>query len=258
MCIKTAKGFESDPYCIANCFNDYFTSIAKTQFQKSKPNIIFTNFQTSPYKILCSLLQLVHKKSINASNLLITKNQTKFLKVIFKSVSEVLSNLFNESFSQGIFPDHMKLALVTLVYKGKSTLEVCNYRPVSIMPIFSKELEKLVKKTNWISRKKVKLFMNTSLDFKKINQPLMQFLISTQKLLIPQTKVTLLVVFSLTLQKPLTPFINALQWSAFIEKIMSNNCFENIKFYFVVFQNYNICNLNLTLELCNQSLLLGN
>ena len=35
----------------------------------------------------------------------------------------------------------MKLALVTPVYKGKSKLEVCNYRPVSIMPIFSKVLE---------------------------------------------------------------------------------------------------------------------
>ena len=31
--------------------------------------------------------------------------------------------------------------------------------------------------------------------------------------------------------------INALQWSAYIEKTMRNNCFENIKFYFVVFQN---------------------
>ena len=71
---------------------------------------------------------------------------TKFLKVICKPLSEVLSTLINESFSQGIFPDHMNLALVTLVYKGKSTLEVCNYRPVSILPIFSKVLEKLVLK----------------------------------------------------------------------------------------------------------------
>ena len=54
---------------------------------------------------------------------------------------KAIDNLFNESFFQGVFPDHMKLALVTPVYKGKSKLEVCNYRPVSIMPIFSKVLE---------------------------------------------------------------------------------------------------------------------
>ena len=135
---------------------------------------------TSAEEVYKCIKSLDNKKSNNIYGM-----STKFLKVIFKSVSEVLRNLFNESFSQGIFPDHMKLALVTLVYKGKSTLEVCNYRPISILPIFSKVLEKLVRKTNWISRKKVKLFMNTSLDFKKINQPLMQFLISTQKLLIP-------------------------------------------------------------------------
>ena len=67
---------------------------------------------------------------------------TKFLKVICRPVSEVLSNLFNKSFSQGIFPDHMKLSPV---YKGKSKLDVSNYRPIPILPIFGKVLEKLVK-----------------------------------------------------------------------------------------------------------------
>ena len=36
-----------------------------------------------------------------------------------------------------------------------------------------------------------------------------------------------------------------------MEKTMRSNCFENIKFYFLVFQNWNIFKLNLTLELCN-------
>ena len=69
---------------------------------------------------------------------------TKFLKVICRPVSEILSNLFNESFSKGIFPDHMKLGFVTSVYKGKAKLEVYNYGPISILPIFSKVLEKLI------------------------------------------------------------------------------------------------------------------
>ena len=110
----------------------------------------------------------------------------------------ITSNLLNENFSQGIFPDHMKLALVTPLYKEKSKLQVCNHRPISILPILSKDLENLM-----LSRLTGFLEI-TSLDFKKINQQLLQFLISTQKLLIPCTKVTLLVVFSLNFQKPLT------------------------------------------------------
>ena len=97
-------------------------------------------------------------------------------------------NLLNESFSQGIFPDRMKLALVTPVYKGKSKLEICNYRPVSILPILSKVLEKLM--VDRVTVKWTYLFMNTSLNFKKKkkekkNQPLLQFLIYTQIFLIP-------------------------------------------------------------------------
>ena len=69
---------------------------------------------------------------------------TKFLKVICRPASLVVSNLFNESFSQGIFPDYMELALVTPVYKAKSELEVFNYRPISILLILSKVLEKLM------------------------------------------------------------------------------------------------------------------
>ena len=42
-----------------------------------------------------------------------------------------------------------------------------------------------------------------------------------------------------------------------MENTMRNNCFENIGFYFVVFQNWNIFKLNLTLQFGNQSLLLG-
>ena len=73
---------------------------------------------TSAQEVYKCIKSLDNKKSNNIYGM-----STKFLKVIFKSVSEVLRNSFIESFSQGIFPDHMKLALVTLVYKGKSTLE---------------------------------------------------------------------------------------------------------------------------------------
>ena len=36
-----------------------------------------------------------------------------------------------------------------------------------------------------------------------------------------------------------------------MEKNMRNNCFENVEFYFVMFQNENFFKLNLTLEWYN-------
>ena len=109
----------------------------------------------------------------------------QLLKVICRPVSQVLSNLFNESFSQGIFPDHIKLALVTPAYKGKSKLEVCNYRPISILPILSKVVKKIMlnRLTEFLGKSRI--IYEHQFGFQKINQPLLQFWTSTQELLIP-------------------------------------------------------------------------
>ena len=67
-----------------------------------------------------------------------------FLKTLSSSVSETLFSLYDKNFSQGIFPDHMKHAIVTPVYKRGSKLDMTNYRPISVLPICSKILEKLM------------------------------------------------------------------------------------------------------------------
>ena len=65
--------------------------------------------------------------------------------------------IFNEYFSKGIFPDHMKLAIIVPFFKGGSKLEVSNYRPVSVLPIISKLLETLMLKplTSFIEKNKI-------------------------------------------------------------------------------------------------------
>ena len=77
-----------------------------------------------------------------------------YLVVLFKSclscclvhhtISEPFSVIANSSFLEGIFPDKLKFAKVTPIHKGKSKLQCNNYRPISILPIFSKILEKLM------------------------------------------------------------------------------------------------------------------
>ena len=48
-----------------------------------------------------------------------------------------LTDIFNESFKTGIFPDLLKLAHVTPIHKGNSRLAVTNYRLISVLPILS-------------------------------------------------------------------------------------------------------------------------
>ena len=55
-----------------------------------------------------------------------------------------ITAIINQSIQSGIVPDEMKEARVSPIYKKNSPLEVGNYRPVSILCIVSKILERSV------------------------------------------------------------------------------------------------------------------
>jgi hypothetical protein len=57
---------------------------------------------------------------------------------------KTLVHIFNASLKSGVFPDKIKIAKVRPLYKKGDRHEVCNYRPISILSVFSKILEKLV------------------------------------------------------------------------------------------------------------------
>ena len=58
----------------------------------------------------------------------------------------VLRLIINKSLMTGIFPDKLKMAVVTPIYKGKDSdpHEFGNYRPISLLPTLSKIFEKVV------------------------------------------------------------------------------------------------------------------
>ena len=55
-----------------------------------------------------------------------------------------LVEIINSSFMEGIFPAQLKLAKVIPIHKSGSKTEVSNYRPISLLPSFSKIFEKLM------------------------------------------------------------------------------------------------------------------
>ena len=69
---------------------------------------------------------------------------TKMLKQTMKEVATPLAHIVNLSLSHGIFPDDMKLAKIVPIFKNGNTKLFNNYRPISILPAFSKILEKIV------------------------------------------------------------------------------------------------------------------
>ena len=68
----------------------------------------------------------------------------KLLKLIKYIISKPLEQIFNFCFSKGVVPDNMKIANVIPIHKKDSQLLVSNYRPISLLSVFSKLLEKLM------------------------------------------------------------------------------------------------------------------
>ena len=70
---------------------------------------------------------------------------TYILKLIKKEVVPAVCHILNLSIQTNKFPNRWKIAKVVPLYKGKgSKLECKNYRPVAILPVLSKVLERAV------------------------------------------------------------------------------------------------------------------
>ena len=66
-----------------------------------------------------------------------------FLKDSAKEISSSLCYIINRSINTGVFPSSWKIAKVTPVQKSGSVNEIENYRPVSIISVVSKIMEKV-------------------------------------------------------------------------------------------------------------------
>ena len=89
---------------------------------------------------------------------------TLFLKQISPTIRTPLTLLINQVLNTGIFPERLKLAKVIPVYIPKL---INNYRPISLLPVISKVLEKFI--ANQLSKyfeDKYKLFHDNQYGFR--------------------------------------------------------------------------------------------
>jgi hypothetical protein len=67
--------------------------------------------------------------------------------IVKKSVQFIktpLTDICNSSFASGIFPEMLKIAIVKPLHKKGDTKETQNYRPIYLLSVFSKIIEKLM------------------------------------------------------------------------------------------------------------------
>ena len=137
---------------MANTFNNYFVNAAnnllkdmgeaKNQYQdylKDSSEHSFFLKEIEPIETLKLLKNLDPKKSTNIYGI-----PPKLIKIEAPFLAEQLTLIFNASFQEGKFPDKLKVGVIYPIHKSDSKLLCPNYRPISILPLFSKILEKLM------------------------------------------------------------------------------------------------------------------
>ena len=82
-------------------------------------------------------------------------------------IAKYFPDSFNESLVSGIYPDLVKIAQVIPLHKGESTLELGNYRPISILSPINKIFETIPHKRFSKFWEKYNLFVNCQFGFRK-------------------------------------------------------------------------------------------
>ena len=142
----------NDPVKMANIFNKFFvnvgpnvdksvsrTKISLLEFLKDRnPNSMFLA-PVTPQEIETITRLLNTKKSIGPYSIPVF-----LLKILSIHTAQPLAKIVNLSFEIGIFPDKLKVDKVNPLYKKGTCDNPSNYRPISILSVFSKIFEKLM------------------------------------------------------------------------------------------------------------------
>ena len=139
---------------IANELNRYFSNIAsdlKSNVTNSKTKKVFTDYlndqcnksiffhPTKENEIIDIVLHMKMSKSCGFDDI-----SSSIVKKIIYYIASPLSHIFNISLVTGKVPSKLKIGKIIPVFKKGDSHLFANYRPITLLPCFSKILERLI------------------------------------------------------------------------------------------------------------------
>ena len=158
VCLKENDEFVFDPAAISNVFKTFFSDIAINLLAKlpTAPNRFNKNSVSEFYKKfnIKNKFKFSHVTDETILEILKNLDVTKatgidniaaiFLKDGAEILASPIAQLCNLSISTSIFPDECKTAKLIPIYKKGSKTDPKNYRPISLLPLISKVIEKVI------------------------------------------------------------------------------------------------------------------
>jgi len=147
----------TDATDISNAFNRYFCTVGEqlvvklNQLNDSGSIKHFKQYLGKPVKNSMFCQPVDHNELLKLiGNLNVSKSpgpdnfSPKLVKECTAELIEPLLHLYNLSLNSGVVPDKLKIAKVIPVYKKGESYLTSNYRPISLLSVFNKLLEKLM------------------------------------------------------------------------------------------------------------------
>lgn len=156
---------EGIPYSgtfLANKFNNYFlnagfcasasaNSVSCTSYINCSDSSIFMSPTTAQ-----EMYGLLNKLK-NSSACGVDEIKAAPLKAVAHVICLPLSHICNLILSSGTFPNQLKIARVAVIFKGGDKNDLGNYRPISVLPMFSKVIEETINSrlTHFLQQKNI-------------------------------------------------------------------------------------------------------
>ena len=158
ICLKENDGLSFCSLSIANNFKEFFSNLAQNLIEKlpTGPNKFDINSVREFYKPLHLEENRFHFTKVSENSISdflkeITNKATgidnlsgRFLKHVSKVLATPITQICNLSIKLSTVPDECKIAKLKPLYKKGKKTDPKNYRPISLLPVISKILEKAI------------------------------------------------------------------------------------------------------------------
>ena len=142
----------TNPKEISDVFNDFFINVGfgSNENIHTIPATHFSDFLPLPYSKSIYIYPITSEEILFLIGKL--KNNfpgydeipAKVVKAAATLICETLAFVFNNFIGTGTVPCKLKMSIITPVLKSGINFDVNNHRPISVLPVFSKILEKAI------------------------------------------------------------------------------------------------------------------
>lgn len=175
--------YVNDPTDIAKLFNDFFIDHIIPNPNSKTCNDTMTSMKFSQSLFMKPTtsfdINIIIKSLKNSNSTGYDEISTRVIKETSEYISPILSHIINLSIVSGIFPDKLKITIIKPLFKKKDKHDINCYRPIALIPVFSKIFEKVINNSVYNYFESYKIFTDEQVGFRKnksINLAIYRFL----------------------------------------------------------------------------------